>query len=115
MSNIIPIGASAAFRLVCKHTGGAGSEWFDPTSVSFSFLRPDGTEEVLTYVGGEPGDNQVSRVSVGIYDAFLNVSQAGIWMVRGKWVHTSSGVTSVGKSKQLAFTVESDAHLFVDS
>ena len=46
----------------------------DPTMVTFTVLRPDGTTQTYTYAGGD-----LTKSGVGVYFIELTLSVAGTW------------------------------------
>lgn len=111
----VPVGSALTFRLTCKHHESGVETLFDPTVVQFSFIKPDGSEDALTYGGGDANDANITRISAGLYEVFYNTDAAGAWKVRAAWSHTSGGVTVESKSREYTVTVESDQHAFADS
>jgi len=111
----VVLGGAVGIRGSFKRLNNGAMVLFDPTTVMFSFIKPDGTEEALTYSGGETYDDQVSRLITGVYSAFLVSDQVGPWRIRAYYENTEGGVTVPVKSQELTIQVISDDHSFADS
>lgn len=57
----------------------------NPSTVSFQYSKPDGTEVTKTY----PGDTEITRTSTGVYTMSLSIDTAGPWYYR--WFSTGTG------------------------
>lgn len=62
----------------------------NPSTVTFEYTKPDGTEHATTY-GGTTSPT-VNRPSTGNYALDLTIDQAGPWYYR--WYSTGTGQTA---------------------
>lgn len=111
---ITPTGSAVRYQLTCTHDVDGVATLFDPDTVEVSFVNPIGAEDVLTYGGVDDRDNQISKVSTGVYSAFYVPLIAGAWSVRARWEHTSGGVAVPCKSQEYQFTAVMDGHNYTD-
>jgi hypothetical protein len=60
----------------------------DPSTVTFQFTKPDGTETTSTYLS-TTGALAITRVSTGHFKIALSLDRAGPWYYR--WAATGTG------------------------
>lgn len=118
MTNNFPLGSTLTYVVLCrKKVGGSESSLFDPSSLKVSFLRPDGSEDTLTYGGSDPRDDDLVRLSVGVYEANYVLSVAGEWNVDAQAIEVIGDKSWPSQQIQpTRITVrESDGHRFADA
>lgn len=115
MSKFIRIGSTYIHRIECWRCVNGIGELFDPTTLKVSFLLPDGTEDTLTFNGTDIRDDQLIRVSLGVYEANYVLSMLGRWSISASLTDVVDGKTWPTKQQRpaLAF-VEADTHSYAD-
>lgn len=82
---------------------------YDPQTVQVAFVKPDNTEDVLTYGGTDANDDHLTRSSKGIYLVWYELDQEGLWSIMAKWSDTIAGDTLTVKPRtQIEITVRPD-------
>lgn len=92
--------------VTCRDADGA---LYDPQTVQVAFVKPDSTEDVLTYGGTDDNDDHLTRSSKGVYVVWYELDQKGTWTVMAKWSDTIAGETLTVKPRcQIEINVEED-------
>lgn len=86
----------------------------DPEVVQVSLRKGDGSEDLLTYGGSDPGDDIVTRTGEGSYAVKYTVDAVGTWRLRVRTGDTVAGEIQWRKSNEEVFAVLADEHAFVD-
>jgi hypothetical protein len=86
----------------------------DAAITQIAFIKPDGSEDVLTYGGSDPRDSQLSRIAVGTFEWWYVTDVAGKWFLNERWSDTVSGSTVAVKGDPEPFLVASDPFGWVD-
>jgi len=86
----------------------------DPGVVQVSLRKGDGTEDVLTYGGSDPRDEQLVRTSEGAYSVRYTADVAGMWRLRVRTGDAVAGEIEWRKSNEEVLCVLPDEHAFVD-
>lgn len=114
--NTFPIGDTITYSIECRKRVNGTETLFDPTTLKVSFVLPSGAEDTLTFGGTDARDDQLTRVSTGIYEANYVLSVPGDWYVNVQAVDVVGDKSWPSKQMQRTRIIvrQPDGHTFSD-
>lgn len=86
---------------------------YTPGILQVSFLKPDGSEDVLTLNGSDALDSCLTALSTGVFRVDYVVDQIGEWRINERW--TDDNWLHPIKGRQMYLTVTDDPQAWVDN
>lgn len=86
-----PVGYTDKYRITIRKAGAL----YDPETVQVLFLKGDGSLTTLTLGGAGEQDDQLTRVSAGVYEWWYKYDIAGHWMVTEQWLDQGGDATVI--------------------
>lgn len=110
-------GETLSIPILCYRIVNDVEELYDPTVVSGSIVLSDGTEEMLTYGGTDPGDNHISRESVGKYWLSYVLPEDGTRKarIRIKTIDVVGTESWPSKSEEILVRIKQDNRNYADT
>jgi hypothetical protein len=118
MSKLVALGNPMCVTFECRHLVAGVLTLFDPTVVKCSWYTPANVEDAQVYGGTDPRDDDLVKLSTGIFQAVYISTAVGKWSASPYWSHTSGGKTiSYRPLTPGIFTVQAQvpAFTFTDS